>query len=71
MNHSTRLLNVQEVADYLGVPVRWIYDHSTGTVEPVIPNFKLGKYRRYRLDEVERWLKQIQGESRGSFQAEV
>jgi predicted DNA-binding transcriptional regulator AlpA len=58
---STRLLKVQEVADHLGVSVQWIYEHSTGKVEPVIPNLKLGKYRRYRLDEIERWLKQIRG----------
>ncbi len=54
--NALRLLGVKEVAEYLGVSEKWVYDHSTGRVNPELPNFKLGKYRRYRLDEIERWL---------------
>jgi predicted DNA-binding transcriptional regulator AlpA len=55
---SKRLMNVAEVAAYLHVSVKWVYDHSTGKIGPELPNFKLGKYRRYRFDEIERWTNQ-------------
>jgi excisionase family DNA binding protein len=52
-----RLLSVEEAAQFLNVPVRWIRDH-TGRRSPQLPSFKVGKYRRFRLDELERWLAQ-------------
>lgn len=61
------LLNVQELAEYLGVTVNWCYEHSSGNRLPQIPSFKLGKYRRFRLDEIERWLAQgAQGAGRAA-----
>ena len=53
---SAQLLNVEQVALKLNVSPRWVYEHSTGKVSPEIPNFKLGKYRRYREDEIDRWI---------------
>ena len=53
---SESLLTAEQVAELLGVRPRWVYEHSTGKVQPEVPNFKLGKYRRYRRDEIERWL---------------
>jgi len=56
-----QLLTPEEVAAYLGVTLNWVYDHSTGRRPPEIPSFKLGKYRRYRRDEIERWIGQGAG----------
>ena len=53
---QARLLNVQEAAELLGVPVGWVRDHASGKRAPVIPSFKVGKYRRFRADELEKWL---------------
>jgi excisionase family DNA binding protein len=51
-----RLMDVAEVAEYLKVPVGWVRDHSNGKRPPELPSFKLGKYRRFRLDEIQRWM---------------
>ena len=57
---SARLLNVKEVAAYLNVSVEWVYSHSTGKCDPELPSIKIGKYRRYRMDKLERWTAQRQ-----------
>lgn len=58
----TRLMNAREVAQFLRVSPGWVYEHSAEGAIPQVPSFKLGKYRRYRLDEIERWLaKQREG----------
>lgn len=55
----TRLLDVHELAAHLGVKPGWVYDHCREGAEPQIPSFKLGIFRRFRLDEIERWLASI------------
>ena len=52
-----RLLTPDDVATYLCVPVSWVREHSSGKRRPQLPGFKVGKYWRYRQDEVDRWLK--------------
>lgn len=48
-----RLVSVQELAEYLGVKVSWVYGRtSAGT----IPHVKVGRYVRFRIADVERWL---------------
>ena len=48
-----RLLDAEEVAALLHVPVRWVRDHSrTG----LLPRVKLGKYVRYRREAVLAWI---------------
>lgn len=47
------LLTADELAEMLGVPTGWIYRQSrAGT----IPTVKLGRYYRYRLEAIERWI---------------
>lgn len=48
------LMGVAELAAYLGVPVRTVYDWQYQGVGP--PSYRVGKYTRYRLAEVDRWL---------------
>jgi excisionase family DNA binding protein len=48
-----RLLNAGEVAELLGVPERWVRDH---TRSGLIPHVKLGRYTRYRRAAVLNWL---------------
>lgn len=55
----TRLLDVHELAAHLGVKPGWVYDHCRDGAEPQIPSFKLGIFRRFRLDEIERWLEDL------------
>jgi hypothetical protein len=53
----TPLLTPSEVAAMLRMPVKWVLEHSTRRL-PLLPSLKLGKYRRYRLDEIQRWMEQ-------------
>lgn len=50
---SERLLTANEVAELLAVPVSWVRDHTRSNV---IPHIVLGRYLRYRHDEVVAWL---------------
>jgi excisionase family DNA binding protein len=47
------LLTADELAEILGVPTGWVYRESrVGR----IPTVKLGRYYRYRLEAIERWI---------------
>ncbi len=46
-----RLLNPNELADLLGVPLSWVYDR-TRLGQTAIPHIKLGKYVRFDADAV-------------------
>jgi len=47
-----KLLNVQELAEKLNVPVSWIYDRTRNGSMDHIPHYKIGKYLRFAEDEV-------------------
>jgi excisionase family DNA binding protein len=49
------LLTAEQVAEMLGVPKSWVYEQSR---RGRIPTVTLGRYRRYRLEAVEVWIKQ-------------
>jgi excisionase family DNA binding protein len=52
---SDRLLRADEVAELLAVPVSWVRE---STRSGAIPHLELGRYKRYRLGDVEAWLQQ-------------
>ena len=45
------LLKVPQVAELPGVRPQWVYDRLTD-----MPHFRVGRYVRFRLSEVEEWL---------------
>jgi excisionase family DNA binding protein len=47
------LLNADEVAALLSVPVRWVREHTRGGL---IPHVRLGRYIRYRRPTVLAWI---------------
>lgn len=47
------ILDVPGVAEYLGVEESWIYKQVQ---YKAIPYFKIGKYLRFRLKDLERWI---------------
>jgi excisionase family DNA binding protein len=53
---STRLLTVEEVASLLHVPVSWVYGRMRKTALERIPAYRVGKYWRFRAEEVMAWL---------------
>lgn len=48
-----RIMGVQELAEYLGMSDKWIYD-QTGSKS--IPFFKLGTILKFRQKEIDKWL---------------
>jgi excisionase family DNA binding protein len=59
----SELLTIQEMAKRLKVPVSWLYARTRQSGPGTIPRIKVGKYLRFRIDEVMEWLlKQNEGE---------
>jgi excisionase family DNA binding protein len=50
---TERLVDAQAVADRLGVPVTWVRE---STRSGAMPHVTLGRYKRYDLADVDRWL---------------
>ncbi|GAA0945897.1 helix-turn-helix domain-containing protein [Actinocorallia libanotica] len=50
---TSRLLNVEEVSNYLGVRTSWIYDNWKAEG---IPFLRIGGQLRARYADLERWL---------------
>lgn len=56
MEHQDRLLTVQELAEYLGVPVATLYQWRHRREGP--PGFRVGRHVRYRWSDVHEWIEQ-------------
>ena len=54
MERLDRLLTVQELANYLGVPVATIYAWRYRHEGP--PGFRVGRHVRFRRSDIEGWL---------------
>ena|SRR5690349_5152656 len=53
-----RLLTVHDVAEILSVPVSWVYGRTRRRSAGRIPGIRLGKYWRFRREEVVQWIDQ-------------
>ena len=51
-----RLLAVEEVAGLLHVPVTWVYGRMRKRSLERLPGYRLGKYWRFREEDVLEWL---------------
>lgn len=52
-----RLWTVDDVAHYLGVPVKTLYDWRTRDYGPACK--RVGKYLRYRPEDVDAWFESL------------
>jgi excisionase family DNA binding protein len=50
---SDRLLTAKDLAEHLALPRSWIYAEARAGR---LSHIRLGRYRRFRLQEIERWL---------------
>ncbi len=57
-----RLLTIEEVSALLRVPRSWLYER---TRRNEIPCFKIGKYLRFRREEVLTWREQFYRDGKG------
>jgi excisionase family DNA binding protein len=63
---SGKLLTADDVAELLGVPKSWVYEQSRlGR----IPTVTLGRYRRYRREAIDEWVRESERTARGRFEA--
>jgi excisionase family DNA binding protein len=58
---ENRLLTVQQVADILHVPVSWVYGRTRKRSTGRLPGIRLGKYWRFREEEVHKWIDSQRG----------
>jgi excisionase family DNA binding protein len=63
---STRLLTVEEVASLLHVPVSWVYGRIRKRSLERLPGYRLGKYWRFRENEIHAWVEDQRGASRSA-----
>ena len=50
------LLTVREVAEFLRVPVSWVYERTRRRGAERLPHLKIGKYLRFRREDVLGWI---------------
>ena len=53
------LLTVAELAEVLRTPVSWVYSRTREKGPRAIPRVRVGKYIRFRLDDVLDWLNEV------------
>ena len=53
---SSRYLNIDQVAEILGVPKSFIYRRTARGHDDPIPHYRLGAHLRFKLDDVEEWV---------------
>jgi excisionase family DNA binding protein len=53
---SENFLTVNELAHALKVPKSWVYSRTRETGPGSIPRIMVGKYIRFRLDDVMTWI---------------
>ena len=54
MERHDRLLTVEDLAEYLAVPVATVYASRYRRQGP--PGFRVGRYLRFRRGDVDRWI---------------
>jgi excisionase family DNA binding protein len=52
---TDKLLTAEEIAEFLNVPVTWVRESTRSGAMPCV---RLGRYVRFDLDDVERWLEE-------------
>ena len=56
----TRLLTAKDVAERLGVTTAWVWAQSRAGN---IPHVQLGRYRRFREEAIEEWVRRLEQHS--------
>jgi excisionase family DNA binding protein len=60
ISDNSELLTIDEVAARMKVPTSWVYERTRRRGTEQIPHYKLGKYLRFDLTEVNAWLSTMQ-----------
>lgn len=60
-NYEGHLLTIREVAQLLKVPVSWVYGRTRKRSIERLPGIRLGKYWRFREEEIHAWVEAQRG----------
>ena len=52
-----KLITPEELADWLKVPLSWIYDRTRRAGPERLPVYKIGRYLRFSVPKIENYLK--------------
>jgi len=63
---NERLLTIQQVAELLHVPVSWVYGRTRRRSTERLPGIRLGKYWRFREEEIHAWVESQRGGDRAA-----
>mgnify|MGYP006267771479 CR=1 FL=1 len=66
MRCEGNLLTVHEVAEMLGVSVSWVYGRTRARSVERLPGIRLGKYWRFREEDIHAWVEVRSGVRRAS-----
>jgi len=58
---NEKLLTIQQVAELLRVPVSWVYGRTRRRSTERLPGIRLGKYWRFREEEIHAWVESQRG----------
>jgi excisionase family DNA binding protein len=58
---NERLLTIHQVAELLHVPVSWVYGRTRRRSTERLPGIRLGKYWRFREEEIHAWVESQRG----------
>ena len=62
LSFSSRYLNIEQVAEIIGVPKSFIYRRTARGHDDPIPHYRLGGHLRFKLDDVEEWIERHRNE---------
>ncbi len=63
---NEKLLTIQQVAELLHVPVSWVYGRTRKRSIERLPGIRLGKYWRFREEEIHAWVESQRGGHRAA-----
>lgn len=63
---NERFLTIQQVAELLHVPVSWVYGRTRRRSTERLPGIRLGKYWRFREEEIHAWVESQRGGHRAA-----
>ena len=67
----SRYLNIEQVADILGVPKSFIYRRTARGHSDPIPHYRIGGHLRFKLEDLESWVETHRNEPQSTPTAMV
>lgn len=65
----SKLLTIDEVAEWLQIPITTIYKHRHLKQGVGLLGIKVGRHLRWRQEDIEAWLKELSEQARAEAQA--